>query len=272
MHRKAGASPRIYRFPYRKCRTSDFQKRGNFKIDDSFKTVIERRLCPDIEDDDDLYQVMNAYGDETERFSFATAIYRCNSSCASEGRIQALLDNIYFTFYTVTERANTQWSSDNTHTHIVSKDVFHSQFQLGLKKYIDSNNFFRLNTLQLVENVVNPWADKKQERFVDIMKSPVWQGAEYKTVATFSYDRGLTFVEEQTQQLFGAHFFLYDDRIHHERVSRTFVQMISEIGGGVAALFAVCSFIGRQINRRVIMGKFIRNLFLIKKDPSELEH
>ena len=97
-------------------------------VDDSFKAVIERRLCPDIENDDDLYQVMNAYSNETERFSFATAIYRCTRDCASEARISALLENIYFTLYTVTERANTQWSSDSTKSHIVSKDVFHSQF------------------------------------------------------------------------------------------------------------------------------------------------
>ena len=127
-HRQAGTDPQIYRFPYRKCRAGDFQKRGNFVVDDSFKAVIERRLCPDIENDDDLYQVMNAYSNETERFSFATAIYRCTRDCVSEARISALLENIYFTLYTVTERANTQWSSDSTKSHIVSKDVFHSQF------------------------------------------------------------------------------------------------------------------------------------------------
>ena len=120
------------RYKFRQCKNTDFEKRG-FVVSDQLKKSIERRLCPDQESiNSDFYKVLNGYTNETERNSFSISIYKCSTSfgnyCQSNARIEQFSKQVFFTFYTLTSRADLEWKGSDNLSPIVVKDIFHSQF------------------------------------------------------------------------------------------------------------------------------------------------
>ena len=128
---------------------------------------------------------------------------------------------------------------------MIVKDIFHSQFQPNLNKYIDNNNFFRINTIHIDRNLFWPFAPPQADRFINIEPDPVWTGNPYLLKAQVSYDNGQTFKEEVGQLLWGAYFFLSDDRFHYERKSRNLIMMLSRVGGIIAFLNIIFRVIAR---------------------------
>ena len=91
-----------YRFRY--CTRQDFESRG-VKIDAAFEETINRRLCPDVPDDETFYQVMGSYSNATMRHSFSVDIIKClntTQTCSkTDTEVENILKQIYFTVFTV---------------------------------------------------------------------------------------------------------------------------------------------------------------------------
>ena len=91
-----------------------------------------------------------------KRVSFSVDIYKCEekkfigNKCKDDTEIIKLLQQIYFTFYTLTNRVSYDHlslknSTGNQSYPYITKEVFHSQFRLKIDEYRDNNNFMRIN-------------------------------------------------------------------------------------------------------------------------------
>jgi hypothetical protein len=73
-------------------------------------------------------------------------------NCKSDGSIEKLLQNIQFTF-NILEGSIQFANTDKVASPVKTRDAFHSQFQLSLSKYIDNNNFLRINEVERFDEI-----------------------------------------------------------------------------------------------------------------------
>lgn len=78
-----------------------------------------------------------------------------------------------------------------------------------------------------------------------------------KTVST---DGGLTFHDKTFNTLFGAYFFLSEDKKTYEKSLYTFIDLLSDFGG-LYSTFVLTFFvlIGQKINKTIVTAKMIRS-------------
>ena len=94
------------------------------------KSVVESRLCPDMESIKDHLVIKNGYSNKKERISFSIQAVLCNAeageTCAPNGDIDTLLESIYFTMY-VLEESIAFGQIENIGSRPISvDDTFHS--------------------------------------------------------------------------------------------------------------------------------------------------
>ena len=69
---------------------------------------MEAKMCPDMLENTNFFNVANSYSDEEYRESFSIEIWKCdkthNKKCESDEEINRLLRSVYFTLYQVEER------------------------------------------------------------------------------------------------------------------------------------------------------------------------
>ena len=90
-----------------------------------------------------------------------------------------IFDMTYWTMYNL-EEISELGSADNIGrkpTYV--EDTFHSQFQLNLNTYIDSNNYIQHNSIDTKENRLAPYFDGDQYQFLTIRKAHSWTGHKY---------------------------------------------------------------------------------------------
>lgn len=108
---------------------------------------------------------------------------------------------MYFTLYTVTERVNfAREEGLDDHHHdgqnlkpIDAHDIFHSQFALSLDQYVDNNNYFKLNKVELKNDRLMIWRPTLLYRFLDYEQSPRWYGTSNIFHDLSSFDQGKTY-------------------------------------------------------------------------------
>ena len=94
------------------------------------KSVVESRLCPDMESIKDQLVIKNGYSNKKERISFSIQAVLCNAeageTCAPDEDIDTLLESIYFTMY-VLEESIAFGQIENIGSRPISvDDTFHS--------------------------------------------------------------------------------------------------------------------------------------------------
>jgi hypothetical protein len=106
-------------------------------------------------------------------------------------------------------------------------------------------------------------------RFLDYTVNPVWIGDIYKPTKNTTYDSGKTWHEENDQLLYGAYFFLAEDKIMHSRNLYNVSDLMEDFGGFYQTfIISLFMFIGSKLNHGIMVVKLIRSLFYIPKHDS----
>ena len=69
-----------------------------------------------------------------------------NKPCKNDIDIEKALQNMYLTLFHSETNLNFEHTDESP---LLVSDGYHSQVQLSLKKYVDNNNFLRLNHVTL---------------------------------------------------------------------------------------------------------------------------
>lgn len=143
-------------------------------------------------------------------------------------------------------------------------DAFHSQFQLKTAEYRDNNNFLKYNSVLTFDDVVLPYI-YGTEKFFKLDKGPSWVSDTYNIHHNTSYTgKEDDFEMEENGIIFGAFFFLSPLRAEHQRKLYSYLDILQELGGLQAGIFAVFGAIGTYINTQWFMGKIISELQYVK--------
>ena len=183
-----------------------------------------------------------------------------NDSCYDTPEVDALLKELYFTFYTVDvniEFGNLNTPIDKSPLRIA--DAFNSQFQLNLEEYRDNNNFLQFNDVTTQVSRWNPYGEEVY-KFFKVIAGPVWISTSYTSEQYVSTDGGKTYDNEEEVMLFGTYFFLSNTRTIHMRSLYNIVRFLSEIGGIQASVMVIFGAIGTYINRKIFMAKMMSEL------------
>ena len=79
----------------------------------------------------------------------------------------------------------------------MTRDMFHSQVQLSTKKYIDNNNFIRVNKGTNKYDRFNTFVPEEEFQGYDFVKGPPWTGSNYLEYANRSMDGGKTYLNKK---------------------------------------------------------------------------
>jgi hypothetical protein len=94
------------------------------------KSVVESRLCPDMESIKDDFVIKNGYSNKKERISFSIQAVLCNEvageTCTTNENIDTLLESIYFTMYVLEESIAFGYVENIGKRPISVDDSFHS--------------------------------------------------------------------------------------------------------------------------------------------------
>ena len=94
-------------------------------------------------------------------------------------------------------------------------------------RYIDNNNFLRINNVLTNDNRYSLAKDHKNYTFFDLDQKPAWQA---DVPLTYSYNLstdGVTYEMKDLTTLYGAYFFLSDLKVDHTRESQKFLDVLS---------------------------------------------
>ena len=93
----------------------------------------------------------------------------------------------------------------------------------------------------------------------------------YKTDHIVSYDGGNTYSKEPIEEdiIFGAFFFLGNIRTEHTRKLYNILNLLTEIGGIQATMFAFIKMIGTYFNTQIFMSKMMSEMQYAKLGPKE---
>lgn len=189
-------------------------------------------------------------------------IHKCNRTrnpnCKSDEEIERGLNQVYFTFYTIQERevfVVPEQGEYTNHSHILTKDIFHSQFQLGLDKYIDNNNFFRIHSMRIKDHRFKVWTRPMTTTFLDFVKDPVWTGIKKTNHRNTTFDGVNYYPDYEYQILFGSYFFLSDDRVDHLLEAYNIVMILASLGGLSSLVFKRFKGFAAYYNKNYIMAE-----------------
>ena len=126
------------------------------------------------------------------------------------------------------------------------QDIFHSQFQPRLHKYIDNNNYVRNNIYTIIRKVI--WVFTDSTRFLNMHQGPMWEGDQrYKSVkvAYDPHNEASTNVVYDYQLLYGSFFFLSDEVHQNTSVLFDITDLSSLFGGLISFLIVAFGFLNR---------------------------
>lgn len=133
----------------RNCKVADFQRNG-IEIAEDRIDEMKARLCPALEEDISWFKLQNSYQNKADRISFSIELHKCDSaeaSCQDQGNVTTLLNEVYFALHIVSEHSDHSTNSQSYVQAVHTSDDLHSEFQLGLDKFISNNNFVRPNSI-----------------------------------------------------------------------------------------------------------------------------
>ena len=94
----------IHRANMRYCNHHDFEER-RVPVDHAFEEILEKRLCPDILENETMFKVKNEYSNRHHRNSVSIEIRKCQNTseltCKDNKEIEDFLSEIYFTQYQI---------------------------------------------------------------------------------------------------------------------------------------------------------------------------
>ena len=73
----------------------------------------------------------------------------------------------------------------------------------------------------------------------------------------------LNFKTTTVQTLYASYFFLQDIRIEHQRNAKNIGDVLALAGGMWQIIFQSFAIIGVFVNQRLLIGKYIRNLYIV---------
>jgi hypothetical protein len=84
-----------------------------------------------------------------------------------------------------------------------------------------------------------------------------------------SRDSGLTWQVEENELYFRTHFYLSPSIMVHTRNCYNIIDLLSDFGGMSPIILFVFQFLATAINQRLIIAKFIRSIYFIKRPKNE---
>jgi len=139
--------------------------------------------------------------------------------------------------------------------------TFHSQFLLGFETYRDNNNFIRHNSLEFT---IDRWSlapESFTNQFLDFEPYPNWMGEKLPWPLNTTRDGGITWEVEDYQMIFGAYFFLSEDKVERFKILSNITEVIAIIEGVAALLIMFVKIIPSYINAKQMEAKSIRNTY-----------
>lgn len=258
----------FYKQRYRQCEKEDYLS-NNYTVEEDFAQVIKGRLCPHFDGDVDYWKIKNSYSNDTERKSFSLEIRKCmetpKNKCKSPNEVQQFLNNVYFTVYYT--QTNTELFHPDHEGSVL--DAFHGQFQLKLDQYLDNNNFLRLNAVMNQDHRFLIWKKALRYHFLDQIQKQSWLGLPIVFNEISTYDGGKTWGYEKGEKLYGTYWFLHTMQVNHSREAYNIIMLCAVFGGLAKGIVIIAEFIGKYINQKVIMAKFIRSFYFIPKEKKE---
>ena len=93
----------------------------------------------------------------------------------------------------------------------------------------------------------------------------------YKTDHIVSNDGGKTYSKKPVEEeiIFGAFFFLGNIRTEHTRKLYNILNLLTEIGGIQATMFAFIKMIGTYFNTQIFMSKMMSEMQYAKLAPKD---
>ena len=105
--------------------------------------------------------------------------------------------------------------------------MFHSQFKINTKSYVDNNNFMRLNVVRIQDQRYQFLKRYHYVEFFDITQSPQWISDEpFEYTNSISLD-GINYKKVYQKMLYGSFFFLSEDMVHHNKDVQTLLDILS---------------------------------------------
>ena len=108
------------------------------------------------------------------------------------------------------------------------------------------------------------WKPPENFKFLDLVKDPVWIGAKplirTRKIQYKFNDEG-KYHTETHRIIFGAYFFLSEQRLEHSRFVYNLIQLASTAGGLIAGIWASFGVMVMFINEQYLIAKFVRALF-----------
>ena len=85
-----------------------------------------------------------------------------------------MLNEIFFTFYHANGKAELKNFEDHAANPVKIIEEFHSQFQLRADKYLDNNNYIKINQVETQDSrILNIFSENSYE-FIDMIAKPAW--------------------------------------------------------------------------------------------------
>ena len=132
---------------------------------------------------------------------------------------------------------------------ILCQDLYHSQFQLSTKDYLDNNNFIRINHVKVQDQRYKIWEGHKKLYFIDYLQKPLWKGKSFFYEENGSWDGGKNFKNETGQQLYGSYFFVSEEFVRYNFKVHNIIDIVSDFGGFAKVVVFGMWFISININK-----------------------
>ena len=180
-------------------------------------------------------------------------------SCKNETEIREFMKYHTYNLYILQQRA--ELGRVNSTDMLKTQFLFHSQFLLDYEKYRDNNNFIRHNSLKFTTNRWSLAPQEFDQEFLDYTAFPTWVGDNFRWPLNTSRDGGKTWTVERYTMVFGAYFFLSEDKVEQYKMVSNISEVIAIIEGVASLIFMFAQVIPRCINRKQLEAKTIRHCY-----------
>jgi hypothetical protein len=111
---------------FRPCKKEDFEQNGIDMSEESVALkILRHRICPDIEKDDPIFEVIGGYTNEQFRQSISVELWKCSDehdgNCKSQNEISKFLAHMFFTVYAVSDEVV---FNEKAEVDLIAKDKF----------------------------------------------------------------------------------------------------------------------------------------------------
>lgn len=173
-----------------------------------------------------------------DRRAIQVNAHLCNKErrqCKTDPEIVDFTDHFIMNLFVLQQRA--ELSRHETTDMLKTQLLFHSQQLLYADKYRDNNNFVRHNKLQFT---LNRWSLAPKEyvnQFLDFEAYPTWIGNTLLRFMNTTRDKGQTWKVERYDMIFGAYFFLSEDRVERFKNLSAISDVITTLEGVSGLIF-----------------------------------